>query len=55
MYSLVLLMLANIPLGRMAEPREVGDAVVFLLSDQAAAITGETLAVDCGVGARFAT
>jgi NAD(P)-dependent dehydrogenase (short-subunit alcohol dehydrogenase family) len=48
-------MLANIPLGRMAEPREIGDAVVFLLSDRAAAITGETLAVDCGVGARFAT
>ena len=47
--------LANIPLGRMAEPREIGDAVVFLLSDQASAITGETLAVDCGTGARFAT
>ena len=45
----------NIPLGRMAEPREIGDAVVFLLSDKASAITGETLAVDCGVGARFAT
>ena len=47
--------LANIPLGRMADPREIGDAVVFLLSDKAAAITGETLAVDCGVGARFVT
>ena len=47
--------LANIPLGRMAEPREIGDAVVFLLSDRASAITGETLAVDCGIGARFAT
>jgi NAD(P)-dependent dehydrogenase (short-subunit alcohol dehydrogenase family) len=47
--------LASIPLGRMADPREIGDAVVFLLSDKAAAITGETLAVDCGVGARFVT
>ena len=47
--------LANIPLGRMAAPREIGNAVVFLLSDQASAITGETLAVDCGTGARFAT
>ncbi len=47
--------LANIPLGRMADPREIGNVVVFLLSDQASAITGATLAVDCGTGARFAT
>ena len=47
--------LASIPLGRMATPREIGDAVVFLLSEQASAITGATLAVDCGTGARFAT
>jgi len=47
--------LANIPLGRMAEPREIGDVVAYLLSDQASAVTGATLAVDCGTGARFAT
>jgi NAD(P)-dependent dehydrogenase (short-subunit alcohol dehydrogenase family) len=47
--------LASIPLGRMADPREIGNAVVFLLSDHASAITGATLAVDCGTGARFAT
>ena len=47
--------LAKIPLGRIADPREIGSAVVFLLSDQASAITGITLAVDCGVGALFAT
>lgn len=47
--------LANIPLGRMAAPREIGNAVVFLLSDHASAITGATIAVDCGTGARFAT
>ena len=47
--------LANIPLGRMAEPREIGTVVAFLLSDGASAITGATLAVDCGTGARFAT
>jgi len=46
---------AGIPLGRVAEPREIADAVVFLLSDQASAITGATLAVDCGLGVRFAT
>jgi NAD(P)-dependent dehydrogenase (short-subunit alcohol dehydrogenase family) len=47
--------LASIPLGRMATPREIGEAVVFLLSEQASAITGATLAVDCGTGVRFAT
>ena len=47
--------LAKIPLGRIADPREIGSAVVFLLSDQASAITGTTLAVDCGVSALFAT
>jgi NAD(P)-dependent dehydrogenase (short-subunit alcohol dehydrogenase family) len=47
--------LAKIPLGRLADPREIGDAVVFLLSDRSSAITGATLAVDCGVGALFAT
>jgi NAD(P)-dependent dehydrogenase (short-subunit alcohol dehydrogenase family) len=48
-------LVASIPLGRVADPREIGNAVVFLLSDRASAITGETLTVDCGVGARFAT
>jgi NAD(P)-dependent dehydrogenase (short-subunit alcohol dehydrogenase family) len=47
--------LANIPLGRMATPREIGNVVAFLLSDRAAAITGATIAVDCGTGVRFAT
>jgi NAD(P)-dependent dehydrogenase (short-subunit alcohol dehydrogenase family) len=47
--------LDKIPLARLADPREIGDAVVFLLGDRASAITGATLAVDCGIGARFAT
>jgi NAD(P)-dependent dehydrogenase (short-subunit alcohol dehydrogenase family) len=47
--------LESIPLGRMAEPREIGTVVAFLLSDRASAITGATIAVDCGTGARFAT
>jgi NAD(P)-dependent dehydrogenase (short-subunit alcohol dehydrogenase family) len=46
---------ARIPMGRIADPREVGNAVVFLLSDQASAITGATLAVDCGLGVRYAS
>ena len=36
------------PLGRLAEPREVADAIVFLASDRAAMITGHTLPVDGG-------
>lgn len=43
------------PLGRIVEPDEVAAAVCFLASDDASAITGATLAVDCGLSARFAT
>ena len=39
---------SNIPLGRMAEPAEFADLVVFLASDRAAYITGQTIAVDGG-------
>jgi hypothetical protein len=38
------------PLGRMAEPREIADAVGFLLSDKASFITGSELLVDGGYG-----
>ncbi|MCG0238595.1 MAG: glucose 1-dehydrogenase [Bacillota bacterium] len=40
--------LARIPMGRMAEPAEVADAVAFLLSDEARYITGALLPVDGG-------
>jgi enoyl-[acyl-carrier protein] reductase I len=36
------------PLRRNVEAAEVGDATVFLASDMARGITGETLYVDCG-------
>jgi NAD(P)-dependent dehydrogenase (short-subunit alcohol dehydrogenase family) len=41
-------MLARIPLGRFAVPREVSDAVVWLASDAAAMINGVDLPVDGG-------
>lgn len=39
---------ARIPMGRLAQPSDVADAVSFLLSDQAAFITGQSLYVDGG-------
>jgi 3-oxoacyl-[acyl-carrier protein] reductase len=41
--------IANIPLGRFANPSEVAEAVAFLLSDHASYITGETLKVNGGL------
>jgi NAD(P)-dependent dehydrogenase (short-subunit alcohol dehydrogenase family) len=39
---------ATTPLGRIGEPADVGDAVVFLAGDGARWITGETLVIDGG-------
>lgn len=38
----------RIPLGRLAQPGEVADAVTFLLSEKASFITGQSLYVDGG-------
>jgi len=38
----------RIPLGRMAEPKEVADLILYLASDSAGAITGESVNIDCG-------
>ena len=36
------------PIGRMGTPEEVADAVVWLTSDEASFVTGQTLAIDGG-------
>jgi len=41
-------MLAQIPMGRWAQPEEVVKTVCFLLSDGASYITGQHLAVNGG-------
>lgn len=43
---------AAIPLGRVGAPRDMADAITFLLSDQADYITGTELIVDGGLLAR---
>jgi 3-oxoacyl-[acyl-carrier protein] reductase len=40
---------AKVPLRRLAEPREIADAVVYLASERASYITGVSLLVDGGV------
>ncbi|WP_020124966.1 SDR family oxidoreductase [Streptomyces canus] len=41
--------LSRIPAGRMGDPRELAATVVFLASDAAGYITGQTLPVDGGI------
>ena len=41
--------LKMIPLGRMGDPQDVADAVLFLASDAAAFITGHVLTIDGGL------
>jgi 2,4-dienoyl-CoA reductase (NADPH2) len=38
----------TVPLGRYAQPEDIGDVAVFLLGDDARHLTGSTLAVEGG-------
>jgi NAD(P)-dependent dehydrogenase (short-subunit alcohol dehydrogenase family) len=40
----------NIPIGRMVEPEDIADLILFLVSERASAITGQVIAVDGGAG-----
>lgn len=42
------------PMGRIAQPSEIANCAVFLLSDEASFVTGTNWRVDGGLGARFA-
>jgi 3-oxoacyl-[acyl-carrier protein] reductase len=42
-------MVGHTPLGRMGQPRDIAEAYVWLASDAASWITGQTLGVDGGL------
>jgi NAD(P)-dependent dehydrogenase (short-subunit alcohol dehydrogenase family) len=43
--------LATVPQGRAGDPEEIADAIVFIASDQAGFLTGQTITVDGGIAA----
>jgi 3alpha(or 20beta)-hydroxysteroid dehydrogenase len=44
--------MAMIPLGRLAEPKEVSNLVLFLASDESSYITGTEHIIDAGMTAQ---
>ncbi|HEY0396434.1 MAG TPA: glucose 1-dehydrogenase [Candidatus Elarobacter sp.] len=45
-------LIAQVPLGRVAQPREVADLIVYLLSDESAFVTGAEMVIDGGLTAQ---
>ncbi len=45
-------MTAAIPLGRLAEPDEIAEAVAWLLSDASSFVTGTEMVIDGGLVAQ---
>jgi 3-oxoacyl-[acyl-carrier protein] reductase len=45
----------QVPLGRLGQPEDIGNAAVFLVSDEASFVTGATLPVSGGTDLRVAT
>lgn len=45
-------LLAQVPLGRVAEAREIADLIVYLLSDESRFVTGAELVIDGGMTAQ---
>jgi NAD(P)-dependent dehydrogenase (short-subunit alcohol dehydrogenase family) len=45
-------LVASHPLGRIAEPEEVADSILYLATDQSSYVTGVALPVDGGYLAR---
>ena len=43
------------PMRRIASPEEIANVVAFVASDEASAMTGASVPVDCGLGVQFAT
>jgi 3-oxoacyl-[acyl-carrier protein] reductase len=41
--------LAQVPVGRFGEPEEIAEVVAFLAGDNAAYVTGQTIAIDGGM------
>lgn len=39
----------NIPMGRVGRPEEIADAVLWLCSEAASYVTGQSISVDAGV------
>ena len=45
-------LLARLPMGRAAKPREIGDMTAFLASDRAGYTTGVIVTIDGGISAK---